>query len=212
MADPMDVLTLEEAKQALNIGASVTKHDAELPTYITAVTQRLDLLIGPVVQRPVTDETQDGGSWSVFCDYYPVTSITSVTEYDETTPTVLTRETPLSAPDDGYLVEPYHPIRALLSGRIRRRREGKNVRFAKGDRNIVVSYVAGRTSDTALVPERYKLAAKLMLANFWRSQQDATGGVNEFDLPQSNFPRFAVPLAARQMMQGEVQEPRQLVL
>ena len=211
MADPTDVLTLDEAKQALNIGASVTKHDAELPAYITAVTQRLDLLIGPVVQRPVTDEAHDGGSWSIFLDYYPIVSIASVTEYDETTPTVLTQETPTVNPETGYLVEPYHPMRELLSGRIRRRRDGADQRFPTGSRNIVVSYVAGRATETGLVPERYKLAAKLMLANFWRSQQDATGGVNEFDLPQSNFPRFAVPLAARQMMQGEVQEPRQLV-
>ncbi|MDA3624254.1 hypothetical protein OU415_02330 [Saccharopolyspora sp. WRP15-2] len=212
MADPLDVLTLAEAKQALNISESVTKHDAELPSYITAVSQRLDLYIGPVVQRTVTNEVHDGGRPSVFLDLFPVVSVTQVIEYSDTTSTVLTAESNAVKPDEAYLLERYDVIPSLWSGRLLRRRAGRRARFESGQANVAVSYVAGRCASTAEVPERYKLAAKFMLENFWRSQLDATGGVNEFDMPQANFPRWGIPMAARQLVSGEIQEPRQVVL
>lgn len=152
MADPLDVLTLAEAKQALNISESVIKHDAELPSYITAVSQRLDLYIGPVVQRTVTNEVHDGGRPSVFLSLFPVVSVTQVIEYCGTTSTVLAAESNAVKPEEGYLLERYDPVPSLWSGRVLRRKVGRAARFEPGQANVAVSYVAGRCVSTAEVP------------------------------------------------------------
>ena len=48
---------------------------------------------GPIVQRTITDEVHPGGCPSIRVRHWPVASFTTVTEYDATTPTVLTRGT-----------------------------------------------------------------------------------------------------------------------
>ncbi|WP_017974365.1 hypothetical protein [Actinopolyspora halophila] len=229
MADPLDVVTLAEAKAALSIASSVTKHDAELPGFVTAVSQRLDLLVGPIVQRPVDEEPHDGGNdtsysglvsrpavgdghESVFLDFFPISSITSVSEYVDGAETVLTRETPTVKPAEGYVVSRFGADASLLSNKLMRRKQGRRARFAAGTGNVVASYVAGRAADTASVPQRYKVCAGLMLQNLWRSQQDSTGSVNEFDVPQSYFPRWAIPKSVQQLLHGEIQEPEQQLL
>lgn len=207
-----DVLTLEEAKQALNVTATV-KHDAELPAYITATSDRLDRLIGPVVQRDITDEVHDGGREHIYLTFFPVVFVSTVVEHADTEPVVLEPETATAQPGEAYATHPYRRG-DLLSHRITRRSSSgrhRNARFAVGTNNITVSYVAGRCADTASVDPLYKHAAGLMLANFWRAQQDSSGSVGEFDVPQSSFPRWAVPRAVVQLVEDEVQQPRQMV-
>jgi len=210
----LDVLTLDEAKQALNVTAT-TKHDVELPSFITAVSDRLDRLIGPVVQRTITGELHDGGRENIWLSFFPVVSVSSVQEFadESTTPTVLVAETNASRPDEAYLTHAYGRGSLLAPRLTRRSSTGRHRRakFAKGQRNVSVSYVAGRCVDTASVDPLYKQAAGMMLANMWRSQQDSTGGVGEFDVPQSSFPRWAVPRAVVQLLEDEVQQPRRLV-
>lgn len=202
-----DVLTLDEAKRVVDLTGSTTQ-DTELQARITTVSERLDKLIGPIVVRTVTGERRDGGYRSVFLRHYPITSITSVTEYRGTTATSLSEETLDSHPVDAYLAGQYTPDPSLLSQRLYRRRNGDDEHFARGLLNIEVSYEAGRFADTASVGERYKNAAALMLKNLWRSQQSSSGEFGEFTVPQSNFPTFAVPKAVREMLQGEIQQPR----
>lgn len=202
----LDVLSFAEAKAALNISAT-TAHDTELPGWITAVSMRLDKLIGPVVRRTVTAEKHDGGSHRIFLRHHPSTSITSVTEYAGTVATSLSAETNTSKPADAYLVDDYEPDASLLSSIVRRRSGDVDATFAVGRKNIEVTYVPGRAADTASCDERAKKAAALMLINLWRSQQDSSGQVGEFDVPQSIFPTFAVPRAVRQMYDGEIQDP-----
>lgn len=205
MADALDLLTLAEAKEALDLTAT-SLHDADLPPYITAVSRGLDKLIGPVVRRTVTGEEHDGGRRFVFLRHYPVTAVTSVTEYDGTTPTVLTRETNLVKPAEGYRLARYKHDGALFGAMIERRAGGERLCFVCGAGNVEVDYTAGRYADTASVGQLYKQAARLMLQNLWRSQQDSTGGVGEFQVPQSYFPRWWYPQAVRQMFPGEVQD------
>lgn len=201
----LDVISLAEAKSALNLSGT-TAHDTELPGWITAVSLRLDELIGPVVRRAVT-EKHDGGCRRIFLRNHPNTSITSITEYAGTVATALTLETSALKPAGGYLPEDYEPDPALLSGIVHRRSGDADASFPLGRKNIEVTYVAGRFADTASVDERAKKAATLMLINLWRSQQDSTGTVGEFDVPQSIFPAFAVPRAVRQLWDGEIQDP-----
>ncbi|MGH8571932.1 MAG: hypothetical protein ACREX8_05065, partial [Gammaproteobacteria bacterium] len=184
-----------------------TAHDSELPGWITAVSLRLDKLIGPVVRRTITAERHDGGSHRIFLHHHPNTSVTSVTEYQGTVATVLAEETNASKPADAYLVEDYEPVPTLLSSIVWRRSGDADASFPLGRKNLAVTYVAGRFADTASCEERSKKAAALMLLNLWRSQQDSSGQVGEFDVPQSIFPTFAVPRAVRQMYDGEIQDP-----
>ncbi|MCP3805377.1 hypothetical protein NLX83_39535 [Allokutzneria sp. A3M-2-11 16] len=206
----LDVLTLSEAKLALNL-TGTGAHDVELAGFITASSLRLDELVGPVVRRQISAETHDGGAGQVFVRFFPVSLVASVTEYSGTTATVLTAETPGTQPADAYLTEPYSADVTLKGPALHRRSSGADARFPVGRGNVVITYTAGRAVDTAAVDQRFKLAASLILINLWRSQQDSSGGMGEFDIPNQIFPRFAVPNAVRELMHGEVQEPDLLI-
>lgn len=200
----LDVLTLAEAKEAVKLKQNNAR-DAELTHWVTAVSERLDELVGPVIQRPVTDEL-DGGDCSVFLSAYPVTSVTSVTEYDRTGvehPREL--ETNTAKPAVGYKLKKYSADPALLGNEITARYYGETDQFVSGEGNVVVVYTAGRFVDTASVAERFKAAARLMLKNVWRSEMDDTQAVNEFDVPQSNFPTYMISKAVKDMFPGELQ-------
>jgi hypothetical protein len=200
----LDVLTLDEAKAALNLGGS-TRYDAELPAWITAVSGLLDSRVGPVVQRDIEDEAHDGSYGVIWVDHWPVAEFTEVTEYAYTTATILTAETNITKPDAGYFAERYAPDPTLYSGRLWRRAGGSASYFAVGSGNVVVSYTAGRYADTEAVGERFKTAARLMLQNLWASQRPNLGEVGEFEAPQSLFPRFSIPNAAKELLAGEWQ-------
>lgn len=204
----LDVLSLPEAKAALNLNGT-TQYDAELPGWITAASLTLERYVGPIVRRDVT-ELVDGGAGDLWTRYRPVTSFTTVTEYVDTTGTVLTRETNVLKPDSSYFAEPYGPDPTLFSGRLRRRSAGSDQWFESGRRNVEIVYVAGRYATTSAVDERFKLAAKLILANLWNSQRPNLAQTGEFEIPQSNFPRFAIPHAVREIM-GDEWQPRLMV-
>lgn len=201
----LDVLTLDEAKEALNVGGT-TRYDAKLPAWITAVSGLLDKRAGPVVRRAVTDEPHDGSpTGAIWVNLWPVTSWTTVTEYSSTTATVLTLETNVLKPDHAFVAERYSQDPTLYSGRLRRRAAGVNWLFPSGYGNVVISYVAGRYLNTATVDERFKAAAKLMLENLWNSQRPNVAEVGEFEVPMGNWPRFAIPNAAKELLAGEWQ-------
>lgn len=202
----LDVVSLTEAKQALQL-TGTTAHDTVLAAWITGVSLRLDRLVGPVVRRTVTAEPHDGGANRVHLRYHPNTSVTSVTEYDGTTGTVLTAETNALKPDDAYKALAYSADAAYRSNILVRRGGNADAVFAAGLENVEVTYVAGRFADTASVDERFKRGTALMLKNLWRSQVDGVGQVGEYDVPAVNFPAFAVPRAVRELFDGEIQDP-----
>lgn len=201
----LDVLTLVEAKEAIN-AAATTEHDDELPQWITAVSLRLDKLVGPVVRRQVTDEKHDGGRPEVFLRRFPVYAVTSVVEYTGTTPVTLVEQTTAVQTVDGYVTEDFSADAAYLSNCLTRRRSGRDAAFAAGRRNVVVSYEAGRFASTSTVDERFKQAARTMLMYWWRSQQTSTAQSGDYDVPTINFPKFAIPNAVRELMGDDVQE------
>lgn len=175
-----DVLTIAEAKTAVNYDQSTTNHDDELGLWVTAVSTKLDRLCGPVVIRTVTDETHDGGLGHIRLREAPesrtsATTVTSVTEYDGTTSTVLTAETNASKPADGFLFD-------STTGTIYRRSSGADGSFPSGRRNVLVTYQAGRYAGTASVDSLFKMAAGSVLRRLWKREQGAwsTGG-NPFE-------------------------------
>lgn len=146
-----DVLTEGEALAALpGIGGG---KEAEILIYNSAVSEALDRLCGPIVQRPVT-EIHDGGT-SIVLDHTPVGALTSVAERVGLTSTAIDIDTLASS---GRVIErPYS-------------------RFAAGARSLTVTYTAGRYATTEDVSATFKLAARLWLQSIWRP---AEGGGSE---------------------------------
>ena len=161
----LDVLSEAESLAAVNASAAT----ATLTNLVTAVSQQLDELCGPVVVRTITSELHDGGRPTILLRNLPVSSITTVTEYDGTTGTTLTAETNATKTTANYL----HLGTAgeVASGRIVRRSNNADYVFPAGRRNIDVTYVAGRAATTSAVAPKFKQAAAMMLRNVWVSEQ-----------------------------------------
>lgn len=185
----LDVLTAAEARDATKIVGA--ESDERLFRLNTAVSVRLDALCGPIVARSIT-ESHDGGRRSVIPWNAPVSSWTSVTEYQGTTAQVLTAETAGTEPANGYL---WDPVRALLY----RRSGGYDYRFWAGRQNIVLVYSAGRAATTVLVPERFKEAAAIIVGHVWRTENGSGNQTFGSDQP-SGFSSFAVPNRAMELI------------
>lgn len=203
MAEETDVLTLDEAKAALQIEPMDIADEDVLAGYVSATSQLLDEEAGAIVKRTVTAERLDGCGPRIVLRQRPVASITTITEYAGTTPTVLVTEA-LGASVNGYLADPHEFEHGLLSGVVARRRYGRACRWASGSQNVAVTYVAGRFEDTASVPARFKRAACITLENLWRDRQPGVEALDEYSAPRQAFPGFALPNAARQLLAREV--------
>lgn len=200
-ANTLDLVTLAEAKVSFNLATSNTTWDGELATLITAVSQRFDELCGPIVNRTVTAEKHDGGGWFIVLDYAPVYSLTTVTEYANTTATTLTAETNSSKTASNYLCD-------LPTGILHRRGGNIDRQFPWGRQNVEVTYTAGRYTTTGNVARRFKEAAQITLANIWRREQG--GGTATFGgTSDSGFvvPGFAIPNAALELIKGDLRAP-----
>ena len=201
MANAVDWISLTEAKNALNIGASDTSQDTDIAAYVTGVSQALDGSVGPGVVRTLTAELHSGGDSvgreRIYLRYRPVSSITSITEYAYTTAQALTAESNSVKPAEGYHVE-------LKQGVITRRSSGGTARFPIGKDNISVTYIAGRFADTASVDANFKRAAEMTLLHNWRREQ-GMGTVSFPELGSDDLltPTFAIPRAALQFLPRE---------
>ena len=149
-----DLIILADARLAVGMrGTAGTDRNADLErTYIPAVTPIVeDIHGGPIVRRPFT-HVDDGGSFAVLLPHLPHT-VTSVTA-DGT----------LLAPTD-YTVDAeagviYYGTTVPATGT-----------FAGGRGAVTVVYTAGVCDDTTSVPPNLKLAARLVLADQWQSDQ-----------------------------------------
>lgn len=199
----LDVLSLVDATTALGYRSGDPSKMGRLESLVTAVSTRLDELVGPIVRRTVT-EHHDGGCSEILLRRRPVASITSVTEYAAGVATVLTAETVSAA---GTYVAPGDPDNdGLLSGTVVRRSGFADAWFPAGRGNVVVVHVAGRYASTADVAgTRYHEAALLMLRTAWQSDLNSTTVVGEYEVPQMAFPSVAVPQAVRDLLADQLQ-------
>lgn len=190
-----DIVTLNETVEYLRANGAVDS--PMLAMFITSASATIDDIAGPVVQRTVTGELHDGGQDLIFLRYRPVVSVTTCKEYDRSgTSTTLTAETVSSKPTSGYLLEG-------LTGIVRRRASGSPTWFAAGERNVEVTYVAGRAASTSAVDARFKLACLVTLAHVWRVE---LGTGNTFGAPEGFSPSgFAVPNRALEILGHDVQ-------
>lgn len=198
-ADTLDVVTLAEAKAGLNRPTSETDFDAEIAAYITAISRLLDDLCGPIVRRTVTDERHSGGTQLLFLRQTPVYTITSVTEYSNTTAQALTAETFTANTAYDYLFD-------TNLGTLTRRSSTTDTPFAATA--VKVTYVAGRYADTATVDRRFKLAAVICLSNIWKHEQGG-GSVDRgaFEGDIGGLPGYLLPNAAMELIRGDMRGP-----
>lgn len=177
----LDVLTLDEARDT--IGAKSDVYDARLSSLNTAVTQRFDKRLGPIVSRAVTETCYDGGR-ALIPRQLPVLTWTTITEYAPSA-TELTAETPGTLGD--YLWIP-------SDGVLYRRSGGRTSCWRHP---VVLAYTAGRFASTAVVDARFKEAVAITLAHMWRSEKGSgtqTFGQSEELAPFG--PSFAIPRRA----------------
>ena len=211
--DPLNVLTLAAAKSALaedltpeEIDELDVEHinDDEILLYVTAVSRRLDRLCGPIVQREITEEEHDGGSPTIWLSERPVAEVLEVLEYSGTTSIAVERETNQDKPAAGYRLDRLDSA-AGYGRRVRRRGAGAAPGGGRGGGHGVVTDGAGRGEATAPVAPLFTTAAKLILPNLWRHRDPAVeSSSTQFVLPHSNFPRFAIPNAASELLAGEI--------
>lgn len=165
--DPRFIISLAEARDALNLPASDTSNDDELRLFIAAATLVIEDVVGPIVGgASYTEQHRPSGSKVVLYKARPLT-FTSVKEYTGGTATTLTQAaTPDVATDNQFTVD---PATSVLT---RRYAGGAECDF--GD-EVWVTYTAGAST----VPSNVLIAAReLVQRSYGESQQ---GGLPAFD-------------------------------
>lgn len=204
-AESTDLISLDEAKYAINLATTVTTYDSRLEIVVSGVSQRLVEMCGPVVNVTRTDEAYDGGDAdialrNVGTSPLVTTTVSAVKEYDSTgTLTTLSAEDFDTKPADGYLF-------ITEDGTIARRFTGGGGYFASGYRNVLVTYTTGRAANTAAVPRKFKLAAQVCVNHVWSNlgaQSGAARPAGVDGLPFS-IPPWFVPKAAIDLLHGEI--------
>jgi hypothetical protein len=185
MADT-DILTEDEALEAINMVGSGGSHAIELAMWVSAISEAIDAACGPVVVRTITDEIQypNGGTFAT--SHTPLYSVSSLTEYVSGTGTVLTAE-------DHDTVGTY---RIVGSGHdtVIERRSGWGGYAYTG--LVKITYVAGRYANTEAVGAKFKLAAASILRRLWTREASAwSRGGDVFGVePQVGFFKVADPM------------------
>jgi hypothetical protein len=201
MASATDVITLESAKESLQIADTDLSSDDRLAAYITGVSERLDSLCGPIVRRTVTEYLDGTGRPWIRTTKTPIHSVSEIIEYRSGSPTALTAETATGSGD--YTLSLWRD--GLYTNRIIRRSGWTHWTWEPGVGNVKVTYSAGRYANTAGVAgTRFELAARIMLRILWMSEETGTLVQNEFEVPMVSFPRFGVPNAVKEILAGQM--------
>lgn len=191
-----DLLTLAEARMAAGIGNLDTSKQLLFDAAISAASDKLEQVVGPVIYGTVTGELHDGGGNLIYLKRTPVAQIVTLVEYNDTTAGTLTAETNAAKPADGYVL-------GTITGQVFRRSSNADALFPVGRANVYCTYVAGRCGTVTAVPDRYKIATGLILKNLWRAWEHSAVQLGEFEVPQAQFPTFAIPRAVKDMLADE---------
>ncbi len=147
-ANPRFLISLTDLREALNLAATNTTHDAELRLYLAAATCVIETLDRPYLQETRT-HTFSGGSTSLVLPEAPITSVVSVTN----TPTGGSPETIAAT---SWRANTYSGIVTAVE------------RFPAGLQNITVTYTVGEGQ----IPANVLMAARELCRHWWqRSQQ-----------------------------------------
>jgi hypothetical protein len=180
------VISLQDAKDMLNIPQATTTSDTEIASYVATIESSLRSMTGgPVVNKTITSERVEFTGWYEMLQVRqrPLVSVTSVTSVQ--TGTVYD----ISA---GLDINP--------AARTIRRKDGSP--FPADCPVALVTYVAGWGT---AVPPSFNLAARIILAWLWETQhgpaaRPSMGGV-ELMATVPGFP-YAVPNGAAELLKG----------
>lgn len=208
MADVLDLVTLDEAKRAINMGTTTDDQDDVLARHITAVSRLMDELVGPGVARTVTAETHDGDGCDVWLRRFPVASITTVREAMGGTISTLTA-VPFGGTGDGYRAVTWRNDPALLSARLRRVVGGMRWPWSPGPETVEVTYEAGRFEDTEAADARFKDTCGAVLRRLWKREAGSWAQHPDFYQQEDGtvgggFFKVAMPIVA-EMLPDEMQ-------
>jgi hypothetical protein len=175
VAAPTDIISLDEAKDFLNIDNDIS--DFEISGFITSASLAWVNRVGPVAGATTYDEWYDGGGSTIVLRHTPVTSVTSITEaYTDSLTYTLTAD-----PLDGTGVSGFYGYTLEKErGLLVRRANGTSLAFAKGVRNVHIVYVAGYTT----APEDIKEAVKALLKQGWETQRGGSRRPGSEPAPQ----------------------------
>lgn len=203
-ADLLNILSLGEGQRALPLVNSTDEKDASLLQFITGLSRRIDELCGPVVARSLT-ELHDGGDSYIRPFKTPVYSVTTLTEYDNTTGTVLSVESNSSKPANAYLIDRNSALSNLVY--LLRRSSNADSTFPSGRRNVELVYQAGRYANTAAVDAKFKMAAGAILRRLWDREAGAWArGANPLEAAEPGSRFFnAIQHVVNEQLAGELQ-------
>ena len=176
--DPLLIVSLADVKQHLNKSIDDTSDDEELRVVIEAATAAVEDLRGEVVVRRTVAEDLNvaGGAWSVALTHSPVISLTSVASVDGTTM---------------WDVADLHVSRGGIVTATAGSAFYGLVRF---------TYVAGYQ----VIPANFTLAAKIIAAHLWLTQQQPGLGPSPFGADAETLTPvglgYAVPNRAVQLL------------
>ena len=200
-SDPGGIISLADARAALGTVTASTIKDEDLRNYIAAASAIMENIVGSILKTTRT-ETFDGGSSQIVLLWAPLISVSSIIEsygaaYRRTlTPQDIFAGTGADA--FGYTVE-------LLTGVVTRRAAGIAVPFPTGQRNIQITYIAGRAVTGNLL-----LATRLVIRQLWlvSGQQGLRPAMGNAGVDTAGVPvGFAVPNAVLELCAPHARPP-----
>lgn len=182
------VVDLPSVKAHLNMNLADTSQDPELLGFILAATPIIRDIIGPILPESHT-QFFDGGVGTISLPWQPVISIQSCVEYYGLSAFVLTEQ------QLGQQMNAFAFTADYVTGQLTRRTfGGQAALFAIGDKNVKVTWTAGRAD----VPYNVRLGALELIRHNWqmtqqggrgRMRSSVSGGGDEMSVPIG----FAVP-------------------
>lgn len=197
MTSPTALVTVDDVRTHLNM--TTFENDAELQTFIDAATPLIDNIAGPTINTSIT-EYHSGGFSTIVLNRLPIVSVTSVVETKGQTNYTLTEGT-LGSITNGFAFTIDY-----TTGTIIRRAYNAESIFADGNRNITVTYVAGRSS----VPGNIRLATLMLVQHLWMTSQANSNGQRATIGGDDSFTPgmgFAVPNRVKELLQPSPRVP-----
>jgi hypothetical protein len=171
----VSILTLDEAKQQLNIAAGTTTYDEELTAYVDATVDAVAGYVGPIDATSVTQVVRQRVG-VLTLDRLPVLSLTAVTD----------AETGTTVDTTGWVVDPASGVVQAYGTYI-------------PARTLRVTYLSGRDTAAAGV----SLAARVIVQHLWQTQRGPSARTRSAPEDVSAVPgfAFAVPNRAIQLLE-----------
>lgn len=194
VAPTVNLISLPDLKDELNIRATDTSKDAKLTRWLSAANRVIENVTGPIRPYPQTDYF-DGGSEYVVLMARWVSAITTVTENWSGTDYTLT-EQPVGASTSTYGYTWDRDTNTV----IRRTTGGYAIPFQQGLRVVKVSYTGGLLT----IPEDVQMAAAELIKHWYAQAQpvrSAAFGPNAAD-EQAMALNYSIPNKVIELLDG----------